>query len=58
VSSNTILEVAAAGGQEVRRTRGRRYPWGTVDIENESHSDFVALRNLLIRTNLLDLVSI
>ena len=28
--------------------RGRRYPWGIVDIENPDHCDFVRLRSLLV----------
>jgi len=29
-----------------RKVRGRRYLWGTVDVENENHSDFQALKHL------------
>lgn len=36
--------------------RGRKYPWGIAEVENESHSDFRKLRSLLLRTNLLDLI--
>ncbi|CAG2106973.1 unnamed protein product, partial [Medioppia subpectinata] len=50
VGSNYIIE---ASGE---RKRGRKYPWGCVDIENMDHCDFVALRNLLIRTFMLDLL--
>jgi len=50
VGSNMVIEVE--GGKKVR---GRRYPWGTVDIENLDHCDFVPLRNMLIRTHLQDL---
>ena len=31
-----------------RKIRGRLYPWGVVELENQQHSDFVALRNMLI----------
>ena len=31
-----------------KKIRGRLYPWGIVDLENESHSDFAALRHMLI----------
>ncbi|EDO17033.1 hypothetical protein Kpol_530p2 [Vanderwaltozyma polyspora DSM 70294] len=34
----------------------RKYPWGLVEIENDSHCDFRKLRSLLLRTNLLDLI--
>ncbi|XP_043199503.1 septin-7-like isoform X3 [Amphibalanus amphitrite] len=49
VGANTVLEV---DGQKVR---GRRYPWGVVQIENMEHSDFIPLRNMLIRTHMMDL---
>jgi septin 7 len=44
VGSNTILE-----GEDGKRVRGRRYPWGVVDIENLNHCDFLPLRNMLIK---------
>ena len=31
-----------------KKTRGRMYPWGIVELENEEHSDFAALRYMLI----------
>ena len=31
-----------------RKTRGRQYPWGIVEIENPSHCDFIKLRTMLI----------
>ncbi|KAI0239387.1 Septin spn4 [Massospora cicadina] len=40
-------------GEEVL---GREYPWGVVEVENDEHCDFRKLRNLLIRTNMLDLI--
>ncbi|XP_004349897.2 CDC10 protein [Capsaspora owczarzaki ATCC 30864] len=49
VGSNTVLEI---GGKKVR---GRMYPWGIVEVENEDHCDFTKLRNLLIRTHMQDL---
>jgi len=50
VGSNTVIE-----NGEGKKVRGRRYPWGAVDIENLNHCDFVPLRNMLIRTHLQDL---
>lgn len=50
VGSNTMIE-----GADGKKVRGRRYPWGVVDIENLEHCDFVPLRNMLIRTHLQDL---
>ncbi|XP_013779531.1 septin-7-like isoform X2 [Limulus polyphemus] len=49
VGSNVIVE---ANG---KRVRGRKYPWGVVEVENMEHCDFVALRNIMIRTHLQDL---
>ncbi|KAI3403911.2 CDC12 [Candida oxycetoniae] len=46
-------EVEIAPGQFVR---GRKYPWGIVEVENDQHCDFKKLRSLLLRTNMLDLV--
>ncbi|KAJ0061659.1 hypothetical protein NL108_005761 [Boleophthalmus pectinirostris] len=38
-----------------RRIRGRLYPWGVVEVENPAHSDFLLLRNMLVRTHMQDL---
>lgn len=38
-----------------RAVRGRSYPWGVIEVDNESHSDFVHLRDLLIRQYLEEL---
>ncbi|TPX32640.1 hypothetical protein SmJEL517_g04335 [Synchytrium microbalum] len=46
-------EVALADGT---KTRGRAYPWGVAEVENEAHCDFKKLRNLLIRTHMHDLI--
>lgn len=35
--------------------KARQYPWGTVQVENENHCDFVKLREMLLRTNMEDL---
>jgi len=50
VGSNAIID-----GADGKKIRGRKYPWGIVDIENMEHCDFVPLRNMLIRTHLQDL---
>ncbi|KAJ3053098.1 Septin-6 [Rhizophlyctis rosea] len=50
VASDDFVDV---GGKKVR---GRTYRWGVVEVENEAHSDFVHLRELIIRTNLQDLI--
>ncbi|XP_076470690.1 septin-7-like isoform X2 [Babylonia areolata] len=49
VGSNRVIEM---GG---KRLRGRQYPWGLVEVENLEHNDFIALRNMLIRTHMQDL---
>ncbi|GFR64146.1 septin-7 [Elysia marginata] len=49
VGSNRVIEV---GG---KRVRGRQYPWGIVEVENLEHNDFIALRNMVIRTHMQDL---
>ncbi|KAI8854762.1 Septin-type guanine nucleotide-binding (G) domain-containing protein [Chytridium lagenaria] len=50
IGSDDFIEV---GGKKVR---GRTYRWGSVEVENEKHCDFVQLRELVIRTNLQDLI--
>ncbi|BAE55447.1 unnamed protein product [Aspergillus oryzae RIB40] len=45
-------EVATADG---RKVRGRSYPWGTIEVDNEEHCDFVKLRQMLIRTHMEEL---
>jgi len=52
VGSNTLIDSADGGEKKIR---GRKYPWGIVDVENMEHCDFVPLRNMLIRTHLQDL---
>ncbi|KAG8192484.1 hypothetical protein JTE90_018010 [Oedothorax gibbosus] len=49
VGSNTTIDV---NGKQVR---GRRYPWGVAEVENMEHCDFLALRNMLLRTHMQDL---
>jgi len=50
VGSDT--EVTNESGKKVR---GRAYPWGIVEVDNEDHNDFVKLRQMLIRTHMEDL---
>lgn len=38
-----------------RTVRGRKYPWGIIEVDNEDHNDFVKLRQLLIRNFLEEL---
>ena len=47
VSSNTLTRLG-----DGRRVRGREYPWGTVNIENKDHCDFLTLRSLVLAHHL------
>lgn len=40
-----------------RKVRGREYIWGVAEVENDGHCDFNKLRNLLIRTHMIDLIT-
>lgn len=48
-SEKTIV----VGGKQVR---GRQNRWGVVNVEDETHCEFVYLRNFLTRTHLQDMV--
>ncbi|GFY78047.1 septin-11 [Trichonephila inaurata madagascariensis] len=55
-----IIPFAVVGSTEFvtidgKLTRGRSYPWGIICINNENHSDFVTLREMLIEMHLEDL---
>ncbi|RZC37099.1 Septin domain containing protein [Asbolus verrucosus] len=57
---NSHIPFAVIGSTDFVRVgnkmvRARQYPWGTVQVENESHCDFVKLREMLIRTNMEDM---
>ncbi|XP_017061469.1 septin-2 [Drosophila ficusphila] len=59
-SMNGHLPFAVVGSTEFvkvagKQVRARQYPWGAVHIENETHCDFVKLREMVIRTNMEDL---
>lgn len=45
-------EIKTADGRAVR---GREYPWGTIEVDNEEHCDFVKLRQMLVRTHMEEL---
>ncbi|KAJ7996126.1 hypothetical protein DPEC_G00233840 [Dallia pectoralis] len=49
IGSNKVVDVNG------RKVRARVYPWGVVEVENPDHSDFVHLRNMLLRTHMQDL---
>ncbi|XP_064482281.1 septin-2-like [Ornithodoros turicata] len=59
-SMNAHIPFAVVGSTEFVRSgnkmvRARQYPWGIVQVENEHHCDFVKLREMLVRTNMVDL---
>ncbi|XP_053203481.1 septin-7-like isoform X2 [Panonychus citri] len=49
--SNVVVETPSG-----ERKRARKYPWGTIEIDNLEHCDFIALRMMLIKYFMLDLV--
>jgi len=32
-----------------KTVRGRKYPWGVIEVDNPDHCDFIKLRQMLIR---------
>ncbi|CAG9762352.1 unnamed protein product [Ceutorhynchus assimilis] len=59
-SMNSHIPFAVIGSTDFvkvgsKLVRARQYPWGTVQVENETHCDFVKLREMLIRTNMEDM---
>jgi len=50
VGSDSFIETA-----DGRTVRGRVYPWGIVEVDNEEHCDFVKLRQMLVRTYMEEL---
>ncbi|XP_013779075.1 septin-2-like [Limulus polyphemus] len=60
-SMNNHIPFAVVGSTEFTKInnkmiRARQYPWGTVQVENENHCDFVKLREMLIRINMQDMM--
>ncbi|XP_077447606.1 septin-5-like isoform X1 [Stigmatopora argus] len=49
VGSNVLVE------SKGRKFKGRVYPWGVVEVESPAHSDFLLLRDMLVRTHMQDL---
>ncbi|KAG4411489.1 hypothetical protein IFR04_015377 [Cadophora malorum] len=52
VGSEDVTEVS---GQKIR---ARKYPWGIVEVDNPKHSDFLAVRSVLLQSHLADLKQI
>ncbi|KAI9244669.1 putative septin [Phascolomyces articulosus] len=59
----TAMPFSVIGSTDIVRTPdgrqvpGRAYSWGVAEVENEQHCDFKKLRNLIIRSHMLDLIS-
>ncbi|WVF72811.1 hypothetical protein IAT40_007629 [Kwoniella sp. CBS 6097] len=58
-----LLPFAIVGSEEEimingEPIRGRRYPWGIVEVDNPDHSDFSRLRSALLVSHLTDLKEI
>lgn len=61
--SQNLLPFAIVGSEENfmlngESVRGRRYPWGIVEVDNPDHSDFSRLRHALLISHLTDLKEI
>jgi septin family protein len=59
----SLYPLAIVGSSELVKVgtkyiRGRQYEWGVVAVENESHCDFVKLREMILSTNMLDLIEL
>lgn len=59
----SLLPFAIVGAEEEimingEAIRGRRYPWGIVDVDNPEHSDFGRLRSAILGSHLTDLKEI
>jgi septin 6/8/11 len=59
-AANGQLPFAVVGSMDEikvgnKMVKARQYPWGTVQVENDNHCDFVKLREMLLRTNMEDL---
>jgi septin 3/9/12 len=56
-----IIPFAVVGSErnviiDGKAVRGRKNRWGVINVEDESHCEFVYLRNFLTRTHLQDLI--
>ena len=45
-------DIVTPDGREVR---GRKYPWGVIEVDNPEHCDFVNLRQMLIHNQMEEL---
>jgi len=57
----SVIPFAVVGSErsviiDGKPVRGRKNRWGVVNVEDETHCEFVHLRNFLLRTHLQDLI--
>ncbi|CAD5207904.1 unnamed protein product [Bursaphelenchus xylophilus] len=57
------IPFAIVGSNQVKdngrnKSRIRQYIWGTVEVDNLEHNDFLALRDILVNQNLMDLIDV
>lgn len=57
------IPFAVIGSNELRdngrtKSRVRKYQWGTAEVDNLDHNDFIALRDILINQNMMDLIDV
>lgn len=59
---NSNMPFAVIGSNEYHENsqgkliRGRKYKWGIADVENPKHCDFMLLREIMMGSNMLDLI--
>jgi septin family protein len=60
VGSTHIKDILVGGEQRAtkQKVRVREYPWGTVEVDNLAHNDFIALRDMIVKNNLIDLIEV
>lgn len=61
VPLQSIIPFAVVGSEKTLNLNGRNVParvnkWGTINVEDEKHCEFVYLRDFLTRTHLQDLI--
>jgi len=52
-----MLPFAIVGSEEMhelngKKVRGRRYPWGLVEVENPEHCDFLTVKDVILNTHM------
>lgn len=56
-----MIPFAIVGSENIiningKNVRARQNKWGTINVEDENHCEFIHLRNFLLRTHLQDLI--